>query len=88
MFLLRPNSLWENLCCSIHQFDTWLSAIYISEKEQTDENVRDCYDDEKKWDFSAILDANNTNMFTNILKINQVFKFGSQYNRQWQSAIL
>lgn len=50
--------------------------------------MRDYYDDEKKWDFSAILDANNTNMFTNILKINQVFKFGSQYNRQWQSAIL
>lgn len=42
----------------------------------------------KKWDFSAILDANNTNMFTNILKINQVLKFGSQYNPQWQSASL
>lgn len=42
----------------------------------------------KKWDFSAILHANNTKMFTNILKINQVFKFGSHYNPQGQSASL
>lgn len=79
---------WENLCCGIPQLGTWLSTIHISEDERAHENVRDYYDDEKKGDFSAILDANNTNMFTNILKINWVFKRGSQYNPQWQSASL
>ena len=35
--------------------------------------MRDYYDDKKKQDFPAILDANKTNMLTNIPNINQVF---------------
>lgn len=86
--LLCHNNFWENLCRGIPQLDTGLHPIHISEKERTDDNVRHYYDDEKKWDFSAILHANTTKMFTNILKINQVFKFGSHYNPQGQSASL
>lgn len=68
-------------------FFSFTSSVFsteedISEEERADENVRDYYDYEKKWDFSATLDANNTNTSTNILKINQVFTFGSQYNPQ------
>lgn len=48
--------------------------------------MRDYYDDRITWDFTTILDANNTTLFTSILKIDQVFRFGIQHNPKWQST--
>lgn len=73
--LLWHSSAWHLI---IHYLYFW--------EEWADENVRDDYDDRITWDFTTILEANVTDLFTNILKIGQVFRFGSQPSPKWQST--
>lgn len=76
----RKPSLWHS--------SAWHLIIHYPYfwEERAEENVRDYYDDRITWDFTTILDANITNLFTNILKIDQVFRFGNQHNPKWQST--